>query len=72
MLATAGARSFVVDDADEAINFSESDPPQTMTVSILCPSGHQVVQTVPEQLSAEEALAVPDNAPIARDARLMP
>ena len=72
LLADAGARSFVVDEHDEAINFSQAEPPAAMTVAILCPNGHGVVQRVPEELSAEEALAVPDDAPIARDALLMP
>jgi hypothetical protein len=70
VLAAPGARSFVVDDRDEAINFSHEEPPDAMTVEILCPNGHRVSQRVPDELAAEEALAVPDDAPIARDAVL--
>jgi hypothetical protein len=72
VLAAAGARSFVVDIEDEAINFSQAEPPEQMKVAILCPNGHRVLQRVPEELSAEEALAVPDDAPVAHDALLMP
>jgi hypothetical protein len=72
VLAQPGARSFVVDENDEAINFSENEPPEEMTVEILCPNGHRVPQRVPEQLAAEEALSVPDDAPIGRDALFVP
>jgi len=72
LLASPGARSFVVDERDEAINFSQEDPPEAMTVEILCPNGHRVEQSVPEQLAAEEALSVPDDAPIAHDALFVP
>jgi hypothetical protein len=72
VLAPPGARSFVVDERDEAINFSQDDPPESMTVEIVCPNGHRVARHVPEELAAEEALSVPDDAPIARDAVFVP
>jgi hypothetical protein len=72
LLAVPGARSFVVDEHGEAMNFSEADPPDGMTVAILCPNGHRVIRTVPRDLSAEEALIVPDDAPIGRDAAFVP
>ena len=72
VLAEAGARSFVVDDRDDAVNFSETEAPEAMTVAIVCPNGHRVLRRVPEELAAEEALAVPDDAPLGRDAFLLP
>jgi hypothetical protein len=72
VLATAGARSFVVDERHEAVNFSQNEPPDGMTVAVLCPNGHRVIRRVPDELAAEETLAVPDDAPIGHDALLMP
>lgn len=69
-LATAGARSFVVDNDGEAVNFSAQEPPDEMTVEIRCPNGHAYTLFVPNEISAEETLVTPENAPIARDAIL--
>jgi hypothetical protein len=69
-LAEPGARSFIVDPHGEAINFSEEEPPEGMIVAIECPNGHAVALCVPDEIAAEEALAIPDDAPVARDAML--
>jgi hypothetical protein len=71
LLGAAGARSFVVDRRGDPVNFSSDDPPEAMTVELVCPNGHRSELSVPEDLSAEETLATPDSAPIGRDATIM-
>ena len=71
LLGAAGARSFVVDRRGDPVNFSYDDPPEAMTVELVCPNGHRNTLTVPEDLSAEETLATPDSAPIGRDATIV-
>jgi hypothetical protein len=70
LLAPAGARSFLVDETGEAVNFSSEGPPAEMTVEIECPNGHAVTLYVPNEIGAEETLSTPDEAPIGRDAVL--
>lgn len=70
-LAEAGARSFVVDPGGAPINFSQSDPPAQMAVEIACPNGHTTELNVPLEISAEETLITPDEAPIGCDATLI-
>jgi hypothetical protein len=65
-----GARSFVVDAEGSPVFFSPEASPQAMTVRIPCANGHPVSLRVPEDVSAEEALMTPDNAPIAQNATL--
>jgi hypothetical protein len=67
-LAEPGARSFVVDAQGSPVAFDPSDPPAEMTVEIACPNGHALTILVPNETSAEEALMIPDRAPIAGDA----
>ena len=71
-LATAGARSFIVDERGEAVNFSAQEPPDQMVIEIHCASGHSTMLYVPNEIGAEETLTTPENAPIARDAVLRP
>jgi hypothetical protein len=68
LLGAAGARSFVTDERGDPVNFSQDDPPEAMTVEIVCPNGHGTELRVPEDLSAEETLSTPEDAPIGRDA----
>ncbi len=70
-LADAGARSFIVDENDDPINFSQEEPPEEMTVEITCPNGHGTTLYVPNEISAEETLVTPADAPIGRDAVLV-
>ncbi|MDP9110940.1 MAG: hypothetical protein M3M96_04850 [Candidatus Eremiobacteraeota bacterium] len=69
-LASAGARSFVVDAQGAPINFSETDPPAVMRIEIACPQGHVTDMAVPLEIGAEESLITPEEAPIACDAVL--
>ena len=39
-----------------------------MTVEMACPNGHASTLLVPNEISAEETLMIPDRAPIAADA----
>ena len=71
LLADAGARSFLVDKGGEAINFSEGEPPEEMTVAVFCPQRHENVLYVPNEIAAEETLYTPEDAPIARDATFL-
>jgi hypothetical protein len=71
LLAAAGARSFVVDEDDNPVNFSQDEPPEEMTVALVCANGHVTRLQVPQELSAEETLATPDDAPIGRDATIV-
>lgn len=68
MLATAGARSFIVDSDGNPLAFSEDDPPAEMVVQLACPNGHVTELNVPNEISAEDTLQTPDEAPIAADA----
>ncbi|MGZ3504748.1 MAG: hypothetical protein ACXVAG_11820 [Vulcanimicrobiaceae bacterium] len=70
LVADAGSRSFIVDTGGTPINFSEADPPAEMIVEVMCPNGHANELNVPNEISAEEALMTPDDAPIASDATL--
>jgi phage FluMu protein Com len=70
-LAQAGARSFLVDESGEALNFSEDEPPQEMTAAIYCSNGHENLLYVPNEIAAEETLYTPEEAPIARDAIML-
>lgn len=67
-LAVAGARSFVVDGETNPINFATEEPPEEMTVEIYCSRGHAATLYVPNEISAEETVVTPDEAPIGRDA----
>ncbi len=67
-LARPGARSFVVAIDGEPAVFPPDAVPEEMHVEIRCPNGHATELLVPSDVSAEEALATPDDAPIARDA----
>jgi hypothetical protein len=67
-LAQAGARSFIVDQTGNPVNFSQDDPPAEMVVQLSCPNGHTTELNVPNEIAAEEALSTPDDAPIATDA----
>lgn len=53
------------------MSFSESEPPEEMTVEIECPNGHPVTLYVPNEIAAEETLRTPETAPIARDATIV-
>ncbi|MDQ2873245.1 MAG: hypothetical protein M3R35_08975 [Candidatus Eremiobacteraeota bacterium] len=69
-IARAGARSFVVDLGGTPIHFSTDDPPAEMIVELVCSNGHANELNVPNEISAEETLSTPDDAPIACDATL--
>lgn len=71
-LAQPGSRSFIVDAGGDPINFDAEAPPQTMRVALRCASGHTTTLDVPQDISAEETLMTPDDAPIAVDAQLLP
>ena len=67
-LAQAGARSFVVNDRGLPYDFAAEGEPESMRVRLVCPNGHDNELMVPLEISAEEALMVPDDAPVATDA----
>ena len=71
LLGAAGARSFVVDERGDPVNFSQDEPPEAMQAALVCPNGHTTVLRVPEDLGAEETLVTPQDAPIGRDATMM-
>lgn len=68
LLAAPGARSIVVDARGDALHFDEAQEPEAMTALIRCSRGHNVELRVPDQLSAEEVLTTPEDAPVGRDA----
>jgi hypothetical protein len=59
-----------VDAEGSPVFFAPEAPLEAMTVEIPCAKGHAVLLRVPEDVSAEEALMTPDDAPIAQDATL--
>jgi hypothetical protein len=70
VLAAAGARSFIVNSERSPIGFAEGDPPAEMVVELTCKNGHAQELNVPNEISAEETMSTPDDAPIAVDAVL--
>jgi hypothetical protein len=71
LLGAAGARSFVVDERGNPLNFSQDEPPEEMQVALVCENEHTTRLRVPEDLAAEETLVTPDGAPIGRDAMIV-
>lgn len=70
LLAPAGARSFVVDEDGNPVDFPADRAPEEMVVDIHCAHGHETMLYVPNEIGAEEALLTPEDAPIGRDAIL--
>ncbi len=70
-LAQPGARSFIVTLEGDPVEFSPDDPPAEMVVHLLCPNGHANELNVPNEISAEESMSTPDEAPICADACLI-
>jgi|GEM_PF-1451738 len=71
VLAQAGARSFILDESGNPVNFSKNDPPAEIVVELDCPNGHATELNVPNEIAAEEALTTPEDARIGADARLV-
>ncbi|HTZ55910.1 MAG TPA: hypothetical protein VMB20_12685 [Candidatus Acidoferrum sp.] len=71
LLGEAGARSFVIDQRGDPVNFSQDEPPEEMQAVLVCQNGHSTTLRVPDDLGAEETLATPDGAPIGRDAMIV-
>lgn len=71
LLAQPGARSFIVNADGDPVQFSHNDPPAEMVVQLLCPNGHASELNVPNEISAEESIGTPDEAPIGADACLI-
>ncbi|HEY1653981.1 MAG TPA: hypothetical protein VGF86_02575 [Candidatus Tumulicola sp.] len=71
LLADAGARSFVVHDDGRPVFFDPGDPAAEMIVRLACREGHAVELLIPNELSAEEVAAVPEQAPLGVDAVLL-
>jgi hypothetical protein len=69
-VAEPGARSFIVDPQGAPVAFDTGDPPAEMIVALACPRGHTVALAVPNEISAEETLTTPENAPLGPDAVL--
>lgn len=70
-LAQPGARSFIVTASGDPVEFSAEDPPAEMVVHLLCSRAHANELNVPNEISAEESMRTPDEAPIAADACLI-
>jgi hypothetical protein len=71
LLAAPGARSFIVAEDGLPASFSESDLPNEIAVELQCPHGHALRLLIPNQAAAEDVAAIPDEAPIGSDARLI-
>jgi hypothetical protein len=67
-IAPAGARSFVVDAEDAPVWFAPDDLPAELGVDVFCDNGHPVRLLLPNEVGAEEAGSVPQNAPLGPDA----
>jgi hypothetical protein len=70
-LADPGARSFIVTLDRDPIAFSPEDPPAEMIVHLLCSNGHANELNVPNEISAEESMTTPEDAPLGADACLI-
>jgi hypothetical protein len=71
LLGAPGARSFIVDRDGNPVQFSPDDPPAEIVVHLLCSRGHANELNVPNEISAEESMSTPDEAPIGADACLI-
>lgn len=71
LLAQPGARSFIVTLDGDPVRFTPDDPPAEMVVHLLCPQGHATELNVPNEMSAEESMTTPDEAPMGADACLI-
>jgi hypothetical protein len=71
LLAAAGARSFIVDLLGEPLNFADNVP-EEMIAEITCANGHDTTLYIPNDIGAEETLLTPEDAPIAKDATVIP
>jgi hypothetical protein len=69
-LGEPGSRSFIVGATGLPIWFDPADLPAEMTVELACPNDHVTPLLVPNEISAEETLMIPDGAPMAADARM--
>lgn len=58
----------MVDSDGNPFEFALEDPPAEMVVQIECPRGHVTELNVPNEISAEETMLTPEDAPVARDA----
>jgi hypothetical protein len=67
-IAQAGARSFVVDAEAAPVWFAPDDAPAELAVDVSCDNGHPVRLLLPNEVGAEEAASVPQNAPLGPDA----
>jgi hypothetical protein len=70
ILAQAGARSFIVDAQGDPVHFSPENSPDEMVVEITCANGHITALNIPSDVSVEESMMTPDEAPIGKDAVL--
>jgi hypothetical protein len=70
LLAPPGARSFIVDNEGNPVHFSADHPPEQLVVELICSNGHATVVNVPGDISVEESMTTPDDAPVALDAVL--
>lgn len=68
LLAAPGSRSFIVDERGDPVKFPAENPPQEMTLELICENGHVTQIDIPADASAEESLMTPDEAPLATDA----
>ncbi len=71
LLARAGARSFIVDAQGDPVTFTREDPPAEAVVRVACSSRHTNELNVPSEISAEESMTTPDDAPLGMDACLI-
>lgn len=71
LLAQPGARSFIVTLDGDPVQFSPDDPPAEMVVHLLCADSHANELDVPNEISAEESISTPDDAPLGSDACLI-
>jgi hypothetical protein len=69
-VADPGSRSFVVNADGSPAAFQEDHLPERMTVAVRCSNGHVIERAVPDDVSAEETLTTPEDAPIGPDAVL--
>lgn len=71
LLAEPGARSFIVNGQGDPVDFSADDPAAEMVAQLVCSNGHATEVNVPNEISAEEAMSTPDEAPMGVDACLI-
>jgi hypothetical protein len=70
-LAVPGSRSVIVDENGDPLFFPDAGVPEEISAELHCANGHATRLHVPGDMSAEETMHTPEEAPLAGDATVV-